>query len=131
MCLLVLSQADGFTYERSAIERWFENHDTDPETGATLESKLLIPNRRLRSMIREFQERQLAAAQPAPPAPPMPALEPAPVQQPAWAAMLLEPQAGSSAQPPTAAAAPGGRGGRGAPGGRGGRGAGGGGSQAP
>ena len=52
---------NGFTYERSAIERWFENHDTDPETGATLESKALIPNRRLRSMIREFQERQRAA----------------------------------------------------------------------
>ena len=49
-------QIDGFTYERRAIETWFENHDTDPETGVTLESKALIPNRRLRSLIREHQE---------------------------------------------------------------------------
>ena len=37
-------------------------HDTDPETGAKLESKMLTPNRRLKSLIREFQEAQAAAA---------------------------------------------------------------------
>ena len=50
------AQVDGFTYERSAIATWLENHDTDPETGVTLESKMLIPNRRLKKLIREFQE---------------------------------------------------------------------------
>ena len=54
------AQVDGFTYERSAIAKWFEtrfeDHDTDPETGAKLESKMLIPNRRLKSLIRGFQE---------------------------------------------------------------------------
>ena len=45
-----------------AIAKWFEDHDTDLETGAKLESKMLIPNRRLKSLIREFQEAQAAAA---------------------------------------------------------------------
>ena len=48
-------QANGSSYERSAIEKWLEDHDTDPETGVALESKMLFPNRRLRTLIREFQ----------------------------------------------------------------------------
>ena len=45
---------DGFTYERTAISEWFRTNDTSPSTGATLESKALIPNLSLRSMIRSF-----------------------------------------------------------------------------
>lgn len=46
----------GFTYERRAIEDWFQNNATDPETGLELESKALFPNRSLHSMISEFLE---------------------------------------------------------------------------
>jgi len=52
-----LAQADGFTYERSAIEQWLKTHDISPATGVGLESKQLIPCHALRSLIREFSER--------------------------------------------------------------------------
>ena len=101
------AQVDGFTYERSAIAKWFEDHDTDPETGAKLESKMLIPNRRLKSLIREFQEAQAAAAA-------AQEAQIAPSSTPTAAALPLseQPQRGGPA---------GGRSGRGR-GGRGGRG---------
>ena len=47
---------DGFTYERAAITEWLRTKDTSPKTGATLESKALIPIHSLRSMIRAFTE---------------------------------------------------------------------------
>ena len=53
---------DGFTYERAAITEWLRTKDTSPKTGATLESKALIPNHSLRSMIRSFTEAAAAAA---------------------------------------------------------------------
>ena len=60
---------DGFTYERAAITEWFRTKDTSPKTGATLESKILIPNYSHRSMIRSFVEAStVAAATPPPPA---------------------------------------------------------------
>ena len=108
---LLSSQADGFTYERAAISKWLEDHNTSPKTGAPLEFKMLIPNQSLRSMIREFQERQAQASQAQASA--------APHQQPAWA-VFLEPQAPAPPEASTAAAssgvpaAKGGRGGRGA-----------------
>ena len=49
---------DGFTYERAAITEWLRDGDTSPLTGATLESKRVIPNLTLRSMIRRFTEEQ-------------------------------------------------------------------------
>ena len=49
-------QADGFTYERSAIEQWLKTHNTSPATGVELESKQLIPCHSLRSLIRDFHE---------------------------------------------------------------------------
>ena len=49
-------QSDGHTYERSAIEQWLETHNTSPATGLELDSKLLIPCHRLRSLIRESHE---------------------------------------------------------------------------
>ena len=45
--------ADGHTYERAAIERWLENHDTSPKTGLDLDSFALIPNFALRAAIQE------------------------------------------------------------------------------
>ena len=55
--LPVAKQADGHTYERSAIEQWLETHNTSPATGLELDSKQLIPCHRLRSLIREFHEK--------------------------------------------------------------------------
>ena len=51
-----VTTVDGFTYERAAITEWLRSKDTSPFTGATLESKALIPNLALRSMIRSFVE---------------------------------------------------------------------------
>ena len=51
---------DGFTYERAAITEWLRTKDTSPKTGATLESKKLIANHSLRSMIRRFNESRTA-----------------------------------------------------------------------
>ena len=51
-----VSTLDGFTYERTAITEWLLTKDTSPLTGATLESKTLVPNLSLRNMIRGFSE---------------------------------------------------------------------------
>ena len=51
-----VSTSDGFTYERAAITEWLRTKDTSPKTGATLESKTLIPNHLVRSMILAFNE---------------------------------------------------------------------------
>ena len=58
---------DGFTYEREAITEWLRTKDTSPTTGATLESKKLIPNHSLRSIIRRFTEERTVALAPPPP----------------------------------------------------------------
>lgn len=42
---------DGHTYERKAIESWFEKHQTSPKTNIYLETKSLFPNRTLKGMI--------------------------------------------------------------------------------
>ena len=44
---------DGHTYERRAIERWFEDHNTSPLTNDELENKDLIPNLKLQQAIRQ------------------------------------------------------------------------------
>ena len=51
-----VSTSDGFTYERAAITEWLRTKNTSPKTGTTLESKALIPNHSLRSVIRAFIE---------------------------------------------------------------------------
>ena len=43
--------SDGHTYERAAIERWFESNQTSPLTGEELASKALVPNMMIRSMV--------------------------------------------------------------------------------
>ena len=55
-----VSTLDGFTYEREAITEWLRTKDTSPKTGATLESKTLIPNHLVRSMILAFNEARAA-----------------------------------------------------------------------
>mmetsp|Transcript_1196 Transcript_1196/g.2817 ORF Transcript_1196/g.2817 Transcript_1196/m.2817 type:complete len:331 (+) Transcript_1196:84-1076(+) len=43
--------ADGHTYERVAIARWLNGHETSPKTNSKLESKTLTPNHALRCAI--------------------------------------------------------------------------------
>ena len=45
---------DGHSYEREAIERWLEKHDTSPLTNQPLASKRLQNNFALRSVIHEL-----------------------------------------------------------------------------
>jgi hypothetical protein len=45
---------DNFTYDREAIHRWFEDHNTSPLTGLSLTNKNLIPNTTLKIQIDEF-----------------------------------------------------------------------------
>ena len=47
--------ADGFSYERVAIERWLQSHNTSPKTNGQLESRILIPNRNLKILIEEWK----------------------------------------------------------------------------
>ncbi|GLJ23561.1 hypothetical protein SUGI_0446340 [Cryptomeria japonica] len=50
--------ADGFTYEKDAIQGWFDcGHDTSPMTNQKLVHMNLIPNFSLRSAIRQWRER--------------------------------------------------------------------------
>ena len=48
--------ADGFSYDRKAIEVWLANNNTSPMTNAVLKNKSLIPNTTLMVMIMEYQE---------------------------------------------------------------------------
>ena len=47
--------ADGFTYERSAIEHWLQNNDrSSPMTNAPLQHRRLVPNQVLKNLITAF-----------------------------------------------------------------------------
>eukprot|EP01123_Difflugia_compressa_P010127 TRINITY_DN3615_c0_g1_i1.p1 TRINITY_DN3615_c0_g1~~TRINITY_DN3615_c0_g1_i1.p1 ORF type:complete len:255 (-),score=30.37 TRINITY_DN3615_c0_g1_i1:51-752(-) len=50
----VLLIESGVTYERSAIEQWLKNHNTDPLTNITLTSKQIVPVISLRNAINEW-----------------------------------------------------------------------------
>ena len=43
--------SDGFTYEREAIEQWLRSNNRSPQTNQVLTSRILIPNRTLRSQL--------------------------------------------------------------------------------
>ena len=47
--------SDGHTYERAAIEKWFDRKLTSPKTGADLETRVVFPNHLLRNQIREWR----------------------------------------------------------------------------
>lgn len=49
--------ADGYTYERSAIESWLTTHNSSPMTNNLLRHKEVIPNHGLRSAISEAKQR--------------------------------------------------------------------------
>ena len=51
---------DGQTYERRAIEHWFRiGKSTSPLTGLPLQSRSLIPNIILSSIIEEYKEKMI------------------------------------------------------------------------
>ena len=55
-----VSTADGHTYERAAIARWFaDGNATSPNTGAALEHCNLIPNIALRQTIEEWAAKRV------------------------------------------------------------------------
>lgn len=47
--------ADGCTYERSAIEKWLESHDTSPTCGNKLQHKFLSPNRTVKNQVEDWK----------------------------------------------------------------------------
>ena len=49
--------ADGYTYDRKAIETWFQENDKSPITNMTLPHKNLIPCYTLLSAIMEWKSR--------------------------------------------------------------------------
>ena len=49
---------DGFTYERSAIAKWLEEHSTSPLTNERLQTDRLVPNKTLKIAIKDFPKRQ-------------------------------------------------------------------------
>jgi len=50
---------DGHTYERDAIKKWLDNHNTSPLTNKMLYSKRLIPNHNLHAQMIEYAENML------------------------------------------------------------------------
>ena len=51
-----VTAADGCTYERAEIERWFAKSDTSPMHGDKLDNKDLIPNVSIRQYIQKWKE---------------------------------------------------------------------------
>ena len=49
---------DNYSYEREAINKWFENNNTSPVTGENLSSTSLIPNKNLKGAIIWFQNQE-------------------------------------------------------------------------
>lgn len=48
--------ADGHTYERAAIERWLQDHDTSPKTNVVLRHKEVVPNHALKQQIADYRD---------------------------------------------------------------------------
>jgi len=48
--------SDGQTYERSAISRWLENHDTSPTTNSKLDNKNLITNFVIKQLVKSYYD---------------------------------------------------------------------------
>jgi len=102
--------SDGHSYERAAIEKWFERHDTSPRTGERLVSKDIIPNHNLRSQVLEYRRAE-GLPDPPPWVPPEPTEAPAPTAAaPAEPAPAAAPSpsspAGTASGPAGAAATP-------------------------
>jgi len=47
---------DGHTYERLAIEMWFESHDTSPLEGTKVTNKVAFPNQVMKKIVQQLYE---------------------------------------------------------------------------
>lgn len=57
---------DGHSYERSAILRWLQSHNTSPMTNCVIDTSSITPNISLRNSIQDFvaaQTHQVAHSQ--------------------------------------------------------------------
>ena len=55
---------DGHSYEKSAIARWFEEHNTSPLTGAAVgDTRVRTPNRGLRAIAALYHQYMALALQ--------------------------------------------------------------------
>ncbi|CAK0819269.1 unnamed protein product, partial [Prorocentrum cordatum] len=54
--------ADGYTYERAAISRWFRASTKSPVTGQTLPHTDLVPNQSVRTLLKTLIEKAEASA---------------------------------------------------------------------
>lgn len=54
--------ADGYSYDRKAIEKWLEENDKSPMTNLPLPHKNLIPNYTLLSAIKEWNSMKNASS---------------------------------------------------------------------
>ncbi|KAI3720862.1 hypothetical protein L2E82_31859 [Cichorium intybus] len=50
--------ADGYTYDRRVIEKWFEESDSSPMTNLPFPNRSLMPNYALLSAIMEWKSRK-------------------------------------------------------------------------
>lgn len=56
VCLSVVVAADGFTYERTAIENWLKTNDHSPMTNERLAHKNLNPNKVVQQILATITE---------------------------------------------------------------------------
>lgn len=54
--------ADGRSYERSAITKWFETSQRSPMTGAVLENTVMLPNVNLKALIEDWSDAHIVEA---------------------------------------------------------------------
>ena len=52
--------ADGYTYDRKAIEQWLTENDTSPTTNQTLPHKFIMPNTTLLEAIKQWKSKRPA-----------------------------------------------------------------------
>ena len=60
----VILEGDGYTYERTAIEKWLRSNSTSPSTGAAIKRNGLIPNYLVRQLADRAKGRDNAPAPP-------------------------------------------------------------------
>lgn len=56
--------ADGFTYERTAIEGWLQQKTISPMTNEPLEHASLMPNRAVKSAVQRLKQHQTSGLLP-------------------------------------------------------------------
>ena len=58
--------SDGYTYEREAMEKWLDEHDTSPESNLPLESLKLYENRVIKTITGPLSSSSISASLPPP-----------------------------------------------------------------